>query len=68
MSTRPLEETDRPFVDGLLSNDLMGTKPSSHDSHWVGRVYAINFQRYTNVVNGYDREQAGGLLVGICSN
>ena len=64
MTTQPHEETERPFLDGLLSDDQMGTKPFRADSHRVGQVYAINYQRCTIAVNDYDREQAGGLPMG----
>ncbi len=42
----------------------MGVKPFHADSHRVGQVYAINYQRSTIAVNDYDREQAGGLPMG----
>ena len=64
MTTQPYEETERPFLDGLLSSDRMGTRTFRADSHRVGQVYAINYQRSTIAVNDYDREQAGGLPMG----
>ena len=59
MTTQPQEETERPFLDGLLD-----TKPFRDDSHRIGQVYAINYQQATIAVNDYDREQAGGLPMG----
>ena len=64
MTTQPHEENERPFLDGLLTNSQMGTKPFRTDSHRVGQVYAINYQQATIAVNDYEREQAGGLPKG----
>ena len=64
MTTQPHEENERPFLDALLTNSQMGTKPFRTDSHRVGQVYAINYQQATIAVNDYDREQAGGLPKG----
>ena len=64
MTTQPIEENDRPFLDSLLSNSRMSTNPFRTDSHRVGQVYAISYQQATIAVNDYDREQAGGLPKG----
>ena len=64
MTSQPHEETERPFLDGLLRNSRMGTKPFRVDSLQVGQVYAINYQQATIAVTDYDREQAGGLPMG----
>ena len=60
MTTRPDGETQRPFLDHLR----LDRKPFRTDSHRVGQVYAINYQRCTIAVNDYDRERAGGLPKG----
>ena len=64
MTTQPHEETERPFLYGLLSDDQRDAKLFRVDSRLVGQVYAINYQRATIAVNDYDREQAGGLPMG----
>ena len=64
MTTQPSEETEQVFLEGLVRNGRMDTKPFRVDSHHIGQVYAINYQRATIAVNDYDREQAGGLPMG----
>lgn len=64
MTTQPGEGTEKPFLDSLIRNGRTDTKPFRVDSHPVGQVYAINYQRATIAMNDFDRERAGGLPMG----
>ena len=64
MTTQPRDETDQSFLEGLIQDDRTGIGSFRVDSHQVGQVYAINYQRAIIAVNDHDRERAGGLPMG----
>ena len=56
--------TTHPFLDGLINESSPTSLDFRDDSHRVGSVYEMNYQRAVVAVYDHDREAAGGLPMG----
>ena len=55
---------DSPFLSGLVESEAPANSGFRANSHRVGQVFELSYQRAIVAVNDYDRERAGGLPMG----